>query len=65
MMRGPGGADMTPEQRQEQQKRQQEMTERFKSATPAQRKEMLEQIPEAFRDRVKQRLKSQGLEIPD
>jgi multidrug resistance efflux pump len=65
MMRAPGGADMSPEQRQEMQKRQQEMNERFKNATPAQRKEMLEQIPEAFRDRVKQRLKAQGLEIPD
>ena len=53
---------MTPEQ---QQQRQQEFLGRFKSATPAQRKEMLEQIPEAFREQAKQRLKAQGLEVAD
>jgi HlyD family secretion protein len=63
---GPGGpGDMTPEQQQERRKRQQEFQDRFKSATPAQRKEMLEQIPEAYREQAKQRLKAQGLEIPD
>jgi multidrug resistance efflux pump len=63
---GPGGfGDMTPEQQQEMRKRQQDFQNRFKSATPAQRKELLEQIPEAFREQAKQRLKAQGLEIPD
>jgi hypothetical protein len=56
---------MTPEQQQERRKRQQEFQDRMKSATPAQRKEMLEQIPEAYREQAKQRLKAQGLEIPD
>ena len=41
------------------------MTDRFKKATPEQRKEMLQQIPERFRDRVKERLKAQGIEVPD
>ena len=60
---GPGGVgDMTPDQ---QQKRRQEFMNRFKSATPAQRKEMLEQLPEAIREQAKQGLKAQGLEIPD
>jgi HlyD family secretion protein len=60
---GPGGSgDMSPEQ---QRNRQQEFLGRFKSATPAQRKEMLEQIPEAYREQAKQRLKAQGLEVAD
>jgi hypothetical protein len=61
---GPGG-DRTPEQQQEMRKRQQEFQNRFKSATPAQRKEMLEEIPEAFREQAKERLKAQGLKIAD
>ncbi|MGE3809364.1 MAG: efflux RND transporter periplasmic adaptor subunit [Gemmataceae bacterium] len=42
-----------------------QMKERFQSATPAQRKEMLQQVPEQFREKVKQSLKSQGIEVPD
>ena len=52
---------MTPEM----QKARKEFDDKFKKASPAQRKEMLEQIPEDFRDMAKQRFKSQGLEIAD
>jgi multidrug efflux pump subunit AcrA (membrane-fusion protein) len=62
---GPGGGPMSAEQRQEMQKRQQEFNDRFKKASPAERKELLEQIPEAFREQAKQRLKAQGMEVPD
>jgi multidrug resistance efflux pump len=58
---GPGGFQMDPEM----QKKAQEFNDRFMKATPAQRKEMLEQIPESFREQAKQRFKSQGLEIAD
>jgi len=56
-----GKGKMTPEM----QKQRQEFEANFKKATPAQRKEMLEQIPEEIREMVKQRLKAQGLEIAD
>jgi HlyD family secretion protein len=55
-------AAMTPE---EQAKARQQMTDRFKKATPEQRKEMLQQIPEGGRERVKEGLKAQGIEVPD
>jgi HlyD family secretion protein len=55
--KGPGGEDM--------QKRMQEFNDKFKAATPAKRKEMLEQIPEQWRGAAKQRFKDQGLEIAD
>jgi hypothetical protein len=41
------------------------MTDRFKKATPEQRKEMIQQMPEGIRDRVKEGLKAQGIEVPD
>jgi hypothetical protein len=55
-----GGSQPSAEDRQ---KRQQEMTEKFRKATPEQRKEMLEQIPEAFREKAREMLKAQGLEV--
>ncbi|HEV3443374.1 MAG TPA: hypothetical protein VG099_01970 [Gemmataceae bacterium] len=58
---GKGKGKMTPEM----QKQRQEFEANFKKATPAQRKEMLEQIPEDFREMARQRLKAQGLEIAD
>jgi multidrug resistance efflux pump len=58
---GPGGS-ASPEDRQ---KQQQAMTERFKNAPPQERKQMLEQVPEQFRDKVKANLKAQGIDIPD
>ncbi|HEV3117978.1 MAG TPA: hypothetical protein VGY58_13065, partial [Gemmataceae bacterium] len=58
---GAGGFQMTPEM----QKARKEFDDKFKKASPAQRKEMLEQIPEDFREMAKQRYKSQGLEVAD
>jgi len=64
---GPGGAgggfgNMTPE---EQQKAAQQWLDAFKKATPEERKQKLQQIPEEFREGAKQRLKAQGIDIPD
>jgi multidrug resistance efflux pump len=62
---GPGGGgweNMSPEERQ---KAQQQMQDKFRSASPAQRKEMLQQMPEGARDRVKESLKAQGIDVPD
>jgi hypothetical protein len=58
---GSGGFQMTPEM----QKQRQEFDAKFKKASPAQRKEMLEQIPEDFREMARQRFKAQGIEIAD
>jgi hypothetical protein len=55
-----GGQQLSAEDRQ---KRAQEMFDRFKKASPEERKQMLEQVPEAYRDRVKEALKAQGLEV--
>ena len=57
----PGGFEMTPEM----QKQQKEFQDNFKKATPAKRKEMLQQLPEAIRDFAKQRFKAEGLEIAE
>jgi multidrug resistance efflux pump len=68
-MPGPGAGSggppgMTPPgDAAERQKRAQEMTDRFRKASPEERKKMLDQIPEAFRDRAKERLKAQGIEV--
>jgi hypothetical protein len=59
---GGGRAQKSPEERQRQ---QQQMLERFRQAAPEKRKEMLEQIPAAYRDRVKDLLKAQGVEVPN
>lgn len=58
---GPGGFEMTPEM----QKQFQEFNDKMKKGTPAQRKELLETLPEQVRESVKERLKAQGLEIAD
>jgi hypothetical protein len=50
----------TPEERE---KAQREMTEKFRQASPEQRKAMLEQMPEDRREKVRDRLKAQGIEI--
>lgn len=47
------------------QKRQQEMLERFRSASPEERKQMLEQVPEEYRGKVKERLKAAGVDLKD
>ncbi len=67
---GPGGGPPkagapkgggSPEERQ---KQAQAMMERFKSASPEERKQMLEQVPEQFRERFRERLKASGVEVP-
>ncbi len=39
--------------------------QRFLKATPAERKQMLQQIPAEFREKAKQALKAQGLQVDD
>jgi hypothetical protein len=41
------------------------MIERFRNASPQERKAMLEQLPESFRERTRERLKEAGIEVPD
>jgi RND family efflux transporter MFP subunit len=53
-----GGSGMSAEDRAK-------MTEVWKNATPQQRKEMLEKVPAEYRDKIRQGLKAQGIEIPD
>lgn len=62
---GPDGPSKPPGNPQDMQKKMKEMTERFKNAPVEKRKEMLQQIPEGFRDKAKEHLKSQGIEIPE
>jgi multidrug resistance efflux pump len=50
---------------QDQEKRRKEMVDRFRQATPEQRKTMLEQVPEEFRGRAKEALKAAGLQVKD
>jgi HlyD family secretion protein len=57
---GPPGGAPSAEDRQ---KRQQEMLQRFKAAPAEKRAQMLEEIPEQYRDRVKEVLKANGVEI--
>jgi multidrug resistance efflux pump len=61
---GPGGGfgNMSPE---DQQKAAQQFLDSMKKASPEERKQKLQQIPEEFREGAKQRLKAQGIEIPD
>lgn len=44
-------------------KQAQQMFERFQRASPAERRDMLNQVPEQFRDKMRQQLKARGLEI--
>jgi HlyD family secretion protein len=57
---GPGGA-MSQEDRQ---KMRQAMMDNFKKASPEKRKQMLENIPEEYREKVKEGLKAEGVEVP-
>lgn len=43
--------------------RQKALLEKFRSATPEQRKQMLQQIPEEFREKAKAMLQQQGLKV--
>jgi RND family efflux transporter MFP subunit len=58
----PGGMQMSPE---EMEKRRKEMIDRFRPLTPEKRKEMLQQVPEEFRNNARSALKAAGLEIAD
>jgi multidrug resistance efflux pump len=58
---GPPNGAPSPEDRQ---KMRQAMMERFKKASPEERKVLLENIPEQFRERFKEGLKAEGIEIP-
>lgn len=44
-------------------KQAQQALERFRQATPEQRKQMLERVPEGYRNQFKERLKEQGIEV--
>jgi multidrug resistance efflux pump len=46
-------------------KMMEEMLQRFRQATPEERKQMLDQIPEGFRDKVRQTLKGKGIDVPN
>jgi multidrug efflux pump subunit AcrA (membrane-fusion protein) len=60
---GPGGqAAMNPE---EIQKKRQELFDRMSKASPEQRKQILQQIPEAYREKTREDLKTKGVVIPD
>jgi hypothetical protein len=41
-----------------------EIAERFRQATPDQRKEMLQQVPPEFRDKLREMLKQKGVDVP-
>jgi RND family efflux transporter MFP subunit len=42
-----------------------EFDEKMKKASPQERKTMLQQVPEQWRDATKQRLKGKGIDVPD
>jgi len=60
--KGPQGENGPSE---EMKKKIQEFDKKFKAATPAARKTMLQQIPENFREITRQKYKDQGLKIDD
>jgi HlyD family secretion protein len=69
---GPGGGSFqaTPEQQKEFQKRQKEFKDKYDKAKTKEEKkkivkEQLEQIPQAYRETAKQRMKDQGFEVGD
>jgi multidrug resistance efflux pump len=62
---GPGGGGFGSMSPEDQEKMRKQMEDRFRSLTPAKRKEMLERFPEGIRDQVKEGLKKKGIEIPD
>jgi hypothetical protein len=44
---------------------QQQTIDRFKNAKPEARKQMLEQVPEQWRDNVRQLLKTNNIDVPN
>jgi HlyD family secretion protein len=59
---GPGGGGLSPEDRKQ---REQQQVERFRAAKPEDRKQMLEKVPEQWRDNVLQLLKKNNIEVPN
>jgi HlyD family secretion protein len=53
-----GGPNISDEQKQA-------WNQKMQSATPAQRRDMINQMPDAVRDRVRQKLRDQGLDVAD
>src|SRR5262249_1281657 len=47
------------------QKKMQEFDDKMKKGSPQERKNLLNQVPESYRDQVKKRYKDQGMEIAD
>jgi hypothetical protein len=58
--KGPPGADQAGARRL-----QEQFLARMRTLTPAQRRDQLNQIPEAWRDRARQLLRSKGLKVAD
>jgi RND family efflux transporter MFP subunit len=61
---GAGGAKGKMDQ-ESMKKMVQEFDAKMKKASPEERKKLLQQVPEAYRDITKQRLKGQGIDVPD
>jgi multidrug resistance efflux pump len=62
---GPGGPGApSAEQMQKMRQAMMERVERYKKGSPAERKKIIEDVPEQFRERFKEGLKAQGLEVP-
>jgi multidrug efflux pump subunit AcrA (membrane-fusion protein) len=59
---GPTGGQFTEEDRK---RMEQQTVERFKNAKPADRKAMLEKVPDQWRDAVRQLLQKNNVEIPN
>jgi hypothetical protein len=59
---GQGGFKADPETIK---KMQDDFDGKMKSASPEERKKLLQQVPEQWRDATKQRLKSKGIDVPD
>jgi multidrug resistance efflux pump len=62
---GGGGPDFKNMSDEEKQKARQKMQEAWQKASPEERKQMLQRIPEERREGMKARLKAQGIDIPD
>lgn len=60
--KGKSGAQKSPEERA---RFQQELADRYRKASPDERKQMLEKTPTEYRAKVKETLKAQGIEVPE
>lgn len=62
---GPGSGGFGNMTSEEKQKARQQMQEKFRKASPEERKQMLQDLPEGSRERVKASLQGAGITIPD